>query len=350
MLKKFLLIAILFFVFSLLTIAQSNIGDGGKATEAILETPSGIAVDENSNVYIAERGGNRIRKVNAETGIITTIVGTGKSGFSGDDGKANEAEISAPELIAIDKKGNLLITDRGNKRVRKVNLETKIIKTIIGTGESGYSGDKGKALNAKITNPFGIGLDNKGNIYIADTENHAIRKVDAKTGIITTIVGNGTKGFSGDDGLATKAQLKRPHNVAFDEKNNLIIGDSFNLRIRIIDAKTKKIKTLYGIGEVGFSEDGTHASKAKFGFFGSILITEENIVFSEWINKRIRLINRKTGIMSSLKDSKGKPIKIEGPYGIAFDKKGNLYVAEAEKNRVWKINMKTREKKRFAGK
>ena len=348
--KQSLLIAVLFFFIFPATFAQNNIGDGGKATNAVLELPSGIAVDKDNNVYIAERGGNRIRKVDSKTGIITTFVGTGKRAFSGDGGKASEAEISNPELIAVDKKGNLLITDRGNKRVRKINLKTQIIETIIGTGESGYSGDGGKAINAKITNPFGVGVDKDGNIYIADTENHAIRKVDAKTGIITTVVGNGTKGFSGDGNLATKAQLKRPHNLVFDEEGNLIIGDSFNLRIRKVDAKTKKIKTLYGIGEVGFSEDGTYASKAKFGFFGSLLITKENIIFSEWINKRIRLINRKTGILSSLKDSKGKPIEIDGPYGMAFDKKGFLYIAEVEKNRVLKIIIKTGEVIHFAGK
>ena len=350
MLKSPLCIVVIFLIFSLTILSQDNIGDGGKATDAVLESPSGIAVDKDKNLYIAERRGNRIRKVDSKTGIITTYVGTGERGFSGDGGKASAADISIPELIAFDSKGNLLITDRGNGRIRRIDSKTGIIETLVGTGENGYAGDGGKASNARISSPFGVGVDNADNVYFADTENHAIRKIDAKTGIITTVAGNGSEGFSGDRDLATKASLKRPHNFLFDERGNLIIGDSFNLRIRVVDGKTKKIETLYGIGEVGFSKDGTNALKAKFGFFGAFILTKENLVFSEWINKRIRLINRKTGIITSLKDSTGKPLEIDGPYGIASDKAGFLYVAEANKNRVLKINLRNGDVIRFAGK
>ena len=343
-----ILISVLFI--SGVALAQSEIGDGGPANLAILDSPSGIAVDRNNNVYIAERRGSRIRKVDAKTGIIKTFVGTGKLGFSGDGGKASKAQIAHPELIAVDSKNNLIITDRGNSRIRKINLKTGIIETVAGTGVAGYDGDGGLATKAKISYPFGLGLDKDDNLFIADTENHAIRRVDTKTGIISTVAGNGKAGFTGDGGLATKASLNRPHNFVFDEKGNLIIGDSVNQRIRIVDAKTNRIKTLYGVGEMGFSEDGTKASTAKFGYFGTFLINKKSIIFSEWVNKRIRLIDRKTGRLASLTDSKGKTIEIGGPYGMATDNKGFLYVVGVHKNQVIKINPKNGKVKHFAGK
>lgn len=338
------------FFFPAVCPAQSDIGDGGKATEAVLESPSGIAVAPNGDVYIAERRGNRIRRVDAKTGIVTTFAGTGKRAFSGDGGKADKADISIPELIAFDSRGNLFITDRGNGRIRKIDGQTGIIETVVGTGETGFSGDGKKASEAKISSPFGVGFDKDDNLYFADTENHAVRRIDVKTGIITTVAGTGKDGFSGDGGPAVKAEFRRPHNLAFAENGDLVIGDSFNQRIRIVDGKTGLIKTSYGIGETGFSEDGTHAAKAKFGFFGAFLTDRENIIFSEWINKRIRFINRRTGIITSLKNSKGEPLEINGPYGMDIDEKGFLYVVEVEKNRVLKINPKTGEVIHFAGK
>ncbi|MGE3465450.1 MAG: hypothetical protein AB7J13_00840 [Pyrinomonadaceae bacterium] len=318
---------------------QGNIGDGGKATDAVLESPSGIAIDADGNVYIAERRANRIRRVDAKTGTVTTFAGTGKRGFSGDGGKAAAADISIPELIAFDNKGNLLITDRGNGRIRRIDAKTAIISTIVGTGVTGFSGDGGKAADAKISSPFGVGVDKDDNIYFADTENHAIRRIDAKTGTISSVAGTGKEGFAGDGGPAVNALLRRPHNFAIDENGDLFIGDSFNLRIRRVTAKTGKIETLYGIGEVGFSDDGVAAANAKFGYFGSILVTKDHLIVSDWINKRIRRIDRKTGIMTSFNSAEGKPIEIDGPYGMAVDSQNNLYVAAANENRVMKIDM-----------
>ncbi|MEZ5345668.1 MAG: hypothetical protein R2681_08955 [Pyrinomonadaceae bacterium] len=350
MLHRFLILILLTLSLFGVNFSQNPIGDGAKASEAILEFPSGIAVDQDNNVYIAERRANRIRKVDGKTGIITTFAGTGIRGFSGDGGKATEAQISIPELIAFDKFGNLYIADRGNGRIRKVDGTNGIISTIAGSGETGFDGDGGLARNAKISSPYCVAFDKNGDLFFADTENHSIRKIDMKSGKISTVAGNGIAGFSGDGGPATGAQLRRPHNFAFDADGDLIIGDSFNNRIRKVDHTTEKISTLYGIGETGFTEDGENASNAKFGFFGSFLITDKHIIFSEWINKRIRLIDKSSGIMTSLADPDGRPFEIEGPYGMAFDSEGNLYVAEAEENRVLKIDMKTRKLIRFAGK
>lgn len=344
------------FILSLLVLSvplapamQQGVGDGGKATEARIESPSGIAVDKNGDVYIAERRGNRIRKVDGKSGIISTVAGTGIQGFSGDGRQATGAKISNPELIALDGKGNLIITDRSNSRIRSVDLDSGIIKTIAGTGERGNSGDGGPAAAAKISLPFGVTVDSQGNIFIADTHNHSIRRIDRETGDITTVAGKGTEGFSGDGGPATAAEMREPHNLAIDEEGNLIIGDSFNVRIREVDGSTGKIRTLYGAGEAGLTEDGESAHGAKFGYFGSIIATKERIIFAEWINKRIRFIERRTGTLSSLRGPDGKPVEVDGPYGIALGAADWIYVAEANKNRVVRIDLKTGKLEHIAG-
>lgn len=328
---------------------QSPIGDGRPATEATLEFPSGIAIDSNGHVFIAERGGNRIRKVNAKTGIISTFVGTGSASYSGDGNLATLSTIAHPELIAIDNNDNLFIADRSNGRIRKVDSQTNFITTIIGGSEAGYSGDGQPMEEAKISYPYGIGFDKHHNLLIADTENHVIRKVDISLGVIKTVAGNGTSGFGGDGGPADEAQLNRPHNFTFTINGDLIIGDSRNLRIRKVDSKTGIISTLYGKGEIGFSEDGSPASEAKFGFFGSLLTYNKMLFFSEWINERIRIIDLNTGTMDSLKNSDGEVIKVDGPYGLAiYD--NSLFFVEANKNRIFKMDLETLEVTHFAGK
>lgn len=330
--------------------AISAPGDGGPATEATLGWPSGIAIDSDNNIYVAERRGNRVRRIDGDTGIITTLVGTGKAEFGGDGGPAWLASIAHPELIAIDPHDNLIITDRSNARIRRIDTKSGEISTITGNGTRGYSGDGKKAAEAVISNPFGVATDGSGNIFIADTENHVIRRIDHETAIINTVAGNGTAGFSGDGGAATDAQLRRPHNMAVDAEGSILVGDSQNQRIRFVDHKTGRISTLYGTGTQGTSEDGIMAKDADFAFFGSLLLDQAgDLILSGWLDNRIRRIETKTGIITTLAGTgeagftgDGGPAiraKLNGPYGMAMDQQGNLYVAEAENGRVRKISV-----------
>jgi uncharacterized protein (TIGR03437 family) len=205
----------------------ASLGDNGPATSAQLALPYGIAVDSGGNLYVADWGNNRIRKVS--NGVITTVAGNGTRGFSGDNGLATAAQLANPQGIAVDSAGNLYIADFGNASIRKVS--NGIITTVAGNGTPGFSGDNGPATSAQLYLPYGVAVDSAGNLYIGDSGNNRIRKVS--NGVIATVAGNGTFGFSGDNGPATSAQLANPYGVAIDSAGNLYIGDSGNSRIRV---------------------------------------------------------------------------------------------------------------------
>jgi len=208
---------------------QGYSGDEGQATAAELNNAIDIAFDSLGNMYVADPGNNRIRKINS-LGIITTIAGTGVAGYSGDGGQATLAEFNNVEGIVCDKGGNLFISDGINYRIRKINT-AGIITTIAGNGTGGYSGDNGQATAAELDSPGVIVFDAAGNLYFADEWNNVIRKIDT-TGIINTVVGTGTAGYSGDGGVASVAELNVPFALAFDKHGNLYIGDDGNNRIR----------------------------------------------------------------------------------------------------------------------
>jgi len=205
-------------------------GDGGAAVSAQLSMPGGIALDSAGNLFIGDSGNNRIRKVSTN-GIITTIAG-GASSYStiGDGGPAASASLSDPVGIALDASGNIFIADFGNQRIRLVST-SGIITTVAGNGVAGFSGDGGLATSAQLFYPWGVAVDKSGNLLIADSSNQRIRKVST-SGVISTVAGNGTQGFSGDGGLATNAQLSGPVGIAVDASGNLFIAEEFNYRIR----------------------------------------------------------------------------------------------------------------------
>jgi sugar lactone lactonase YvrE len=205
-------------------------GDGGPAREASLQEPTAIAFDGAGNLYIADRDNHAIRRVDAG-GIITTVAGSGDRGFAGDDGPATEAELSRPQGVAVDGAGNIYISDSENNRIRRVDA-SGVITTIAGTGQPGYSGDGGPALEATIVDPYVLVADGGGNLLFSSSGN-VVRMIDAN-GIIRTVAGTGEGGLSGDEGPATQGQLSFPTGLVFDAAGNLYIGEVGNQRIRIV--------------------------------------------------------------------------------------------------------------------
>ena len=329
-------------------------GDGGQATNAKLSEPSWSVIDNLGNLYIDDAANNVIRKVNI-TGIITTIAGTGTAGYSGDGGPATNAEFNEPYAIAFDKAGNLYIADGINRAIRKINVSTGIIITIAGNGTAGYSGDGGPATAAEISGPLGIAFDTTGNLYFSDgAGNNVIRKITISTGIITTVVGNGTQGYSGDGGHATAAQLDFPLQVQIDKSNNLYIDDSNNNVIRKVTISTGIISTIVGngygagTGTGGYSGDGGQATAAELYIPDGILLDSlGNLYIADGFNNVIRKVNTAgiiytlagTGIAGYSGDG-GSPLAAElsSPVGIMLDAHDNLYVVDYGNNRVRKIS------------
>jgi hypothetical protein len=271
-------------------------GDGGPATSARLFDTVDMAVDASGNLFIADRLNNRIRKVDAAIGVITTVAGSGIAGsiyndpFSGDGGLATSATLNRPEGVAVDGAGNLFIADTGNYRIRRVDAATRIITTVAGTGSLASSGDGGGAAIAGFV-PADVAVDATGNLFIADAFNHRIRRVAAATGVITTVAGNGTGYFSGDGGPATSASFGLSYDVVVDAAGNVFIPD--DTRVRRVDATTGIITTVAGTGNGGFSGDGGPATSAILNPTRAVAVdTAGNLFIADTDNHRIRKVER----------------------------------------------------------
>jgi len=319
-------------------------GDGGQATAAELFNPEGIDIDAAGNIYIADGSNNRIRKVST-SGIITTIAGNGAAGFSGDAGQASVAALNFPSGVILDATGNLYIADQANHCIRKINT-SGVISTIAGIGGvSGFIGDGAMATLAKLNTPSGVAVDAAGNVYIADANNNRIRKVNS-SGIITTIAGDGTASFSGDGGQATLAALNHPTGVTIDGAGNLFIAAWGNHRIRKVNT-SGIITTVAGNGTAGFSGDGGQATLAELDNpFGVKLDATGNIYLADFINNRIRMINT-TGVITTLAGNgtagfsgdggQATAAELQHPGGVAFDASGNMYIADFVNGRIRQV-------------
>ncbi len=270
-------------------------GDGGPSTAAQLYYPYGVAMDPAGNLYIADWRNNRIRKVTV-AGVISTLAGSGAQGFGGDGGPATTAQLNYPTSVVGDAAGNLYIADTGNYRIRKVT-PAGIISTIAGNGTSGFSGDGGPATSAQLGSlPGGVAVDAAGNLYIAD--NQRIRKI-TPAGAISTVVGTGIAGFSGDGGPAAVAQLNSPRNVAADAIGTLYIADAGNYRIRKVTA-AGVISTIAGTGTGGFSGDGGPATSSRLNSPSGVAVDAAgNVYIADTDNSRIRMITT-SGVITTV--------------------------------------------------
>ena len=341
-------------------------GDGGPAMSALLNTPQSVVVDAFGNLFIADTDNNRIRKVSA-SGIISTVAGEGYFAFSGDGGPAISAALNTPQSVAVDASGNLFIADTGNNRIRKVSANG-IITTVAGNGIKGFSGDGGPATSAELNGPNGIAVDASGNLFIADTFNNRIRKVSAN-GIISTVAGNGTEGFSGDGGPATLAELSDPSGVAVDSSGNLFIADRNNSRVRKVSTNGI-ISTVAGKGDpgvffdnAGYSGDGGPATSAALAIpMGIAVDASGNLFVADTYNNRIRRVSAGgiistvagVGVFNSLAYNEccqidlgsgdGGPATaatLDYPSGVAVDGSGNIFIADTYDGRIREVLVQT---------
>ncbi|MFD0589164.1 S-layer homology domain-containing protein [Paenibacillus sp. GCM10027627] len=322
-------------------------GDGGAGVMAQLRDPEYLFVDDRGNVYISDTRNHVVRKFNPVTGIINTIAGNGEEGYSGDDGPATEAQLNSPRGIVVDVQGNVYIADSENGRVRMVDAATGTISTVAGSGQFDYMGDGGPATDAGIDGPSGVALDRDGNLYIVDTFNSAIRKVNSE-GIISTVAGNGDHGYAGDGRPATEAQFDYPRGIVIDDNGNMYIADYENDRIRKVDGATGLVSTVAGIGEPGFSGDGGPATAAQLDKpEGLALDSSGNLLIADTENDRIRVVNGETGSILTYAGSGNESYSGEGipaiqadlntPIGVATDSNGNVYIADNDNHRVRKL-------------
>ncbi|MCP4696421.1 MAG: hypothetical protein GY862_06195 [Gammaproteobacteria bacterium] len=327
--------------------------DGKAATAMRLKYPQGIAADSAGNLYIADTRNHCIRKVD-KLGIVHTVAGDGTSGYNGDDIPAAEALLASPNSIALDSKGNLYIADGNNDRVRKVDA-AGIITTIAGNGSGGYSGDGGPATAAQIDAPMGIVIDSGGTVYFASRNNDVIRKID-KHGEISTIAGNRNGNIAGywelgDDGPASEAQLWGPTLLALDNEANLLIADMGNNRIRKIDADGI-ITTLAGNGFAGIFQSGYWgdrqlATEAEINIPHAVVADGiDNLYIADTGNNVIRKIDA-SGVINTVAGGRqagfsgdggfAADARLAGPFGLAIDEAGNLYIADTNNHRIRKI-------------
>lgn len=315
-------------------------GDNRPAVEAHLNAPAAVAVDAQGNIYIADVRNHRIRRIDLH-GIITTVAGTGQPGYSGDGGLATNAQLNQPLGIALDSKGNLLIADTLNGRIRRVDA-AGIITTVAGDGSEGFGGDDGPATEAMFARPVGLAVDSEGNIYVADVFNNRIRKF-AVEGKIFTVAGDGTGGYGGDGGPAIKAQLNRPRDVAVDKNGNLYIADMDNHRVRRVGTDGVII-TIAGDGEEGYNGDGLLAVEAKLRFPRGVDIDRMGrLLIADLGNHRIRRVELDGRIQTIVGNGQdgfsgdGGPAteaRIRGPRDVAAGPSGLLLIADLDNHRI----------------
>ncbi len=329
--------------------SQGSSGDGGLAVDATFRNPSDVDVDAAGNLYIVDRGNHKIRRVNAANGIIQTVAGTGVAGYSGDNGPATSAQLYNPTSVAAENDGTFFIADTTNERIRQV-FPSGGIRTFAGNGVSGFTGDNGPATNARIGRPWGIGVDDDGNVYFPEMLNQRIRMVKRSTETIHTFAGTGQFAFC-DNVAPLSACFKNPTNVDYDPvADALYVGDSGNQRIRKIPLNGGNVTTVAGTGFLGFTGDGGPATQARFNGPGGIAVHPTfGIYVADEQNFRIRHINTAaTPLISTYAGNGNEPhggdggpamsAKLNGPGALTTDDFGNLYIADSLNQRIRKVN------------
>ncbi len=317
-------------------------GDGGRAVLAQLDQPFHCSFGSKGEMYVADTNNHCIRRVD-RSGTITTVAGNGKKGYSGDGGRAVEATMNEPYGVVADRNGNLYIVDRLNSAIRKVDVKTGIISTLAGNGKQGYSGDGGPASQSQLREPNGLALDGLGALYIADVADNRIRLIDLRNGIISTFAGTGKRQFTGDDGPAALASIDGARAVDVDRDGNVYICEREGNRIRKMDPKTGIIRTIAGTGAAGYSGDGGPALQATFNGPKWIYVSGDGAIYVvDTENHCVRRIDQKSGIVTTVaggargSGGDGGPAtqaRLDRPHGCTVRDR-LLYIADTNNHRI----------------
>ncbi len=322
---------------------QGFSGDGGPATSAKIDNPFGVVRGPDAALWFTEYTGHRIRKVNPD-GTIQTPAGTGAKGYTGDGGPATQATFNLPHEIRFDKEGNYYIADMSNHAIRCVDAKTGVITTYAGTGKAGYSGDGGPANRAELKQPHSIQFGPDGHLYICDIGNNVIRRVDTKTGIISTFAGTGTPGPTPDGSPITATPLKGPRSLDFDAAGNLWLVTREGNQVFKFDMKAGIIHHIAGTGKKGFTGNGGPAEEATLsGPKGVAIDAEGNVWLADTESHSVRMIDAKTGNLELIAGTgakgdgpDGDPLKCQMArlHGIFVDADGSVYIGDSEAHRV----------------
>lgn len=285
-------------------------------------------------------------------GKVITILGDGKAGYTGDNGPADEAQCEQPFGLVIGPDGALYVCETANHVIRRIDLETNNVTTVAGTGEKGYSGDGGSALEAKLDEPYEIRFDKQGNMFFVEMLNNIVRRVDAKTGVISTVAGTGEKGFSGDGKAATEATFNRPHSICFDSAGHLYICDIGNHRVRVVKAETGIVDTYLGTGKQARLPDGARVGRTPVSGPRALDFDGENMWLALREGNAVYRIDVERGLLHHVAglggknayEGDGRPARLArlaGPKGISVDKQGNIFLADTESHTIRRIDGQT---------
>jgi streptogramin lyase len=323
--------------------AKGFSGDGALATAAQLADPGGISRGPDGALYVCDTANHRIRKITPD-GKISTVAGTGEKGHSGDGGPATAAKLDEPYEVRFDSAGNVFWVERLSHSVRKLDVKTGTIATVAGTGVAGFSGDGGPASKAQLSDPHSIGFDRKGDLYICDVKNHRIRKVDMKSGTISTFAGTGEKLPTPEGAKFSAAPLFGPRAMDFDGHGNLWLALREGNAIYRLDLAQGTVHRVAGTGKKGFSGDGGPAKDAELnGPKGIAVAPDGNVFIADTENHVIRRIDVKTGVLSTVagtgargNGTESDPLKcaLNRPHGVFVDADGAVYIGDTEAQRV----------------
>ncbi|HIE97297.1 MAG TPA: hypothetical protein EYG03_00180 [Planctomycetes bacterium] len=324
-------------------------GDGGPADQVAVSQPFGIVIGPDKALYICQVGSHVIRRVDPETNVITTVAGNGEKGYSGNGGLATAAALNEPYEVRFDKAGNMFFVEMQNHIVRKVNAVTGIIELVAGSGAKGFGGDNGPATQALLSRPHSIALDNKSNLYICDIGNHRVRKVDLTTGIISTFAGTGERKPTPDGSPITGTPTNGPRALDFDGRHSLILALREGNAIYRMNLNTKTLHHLAGTGKKGYSGDGGPAKQAALsGPKGVALGPNGDIYFADTESHTIRVIRVSTDTVETIvgdgmkgdgPDGAALKCRLDRPHGVFVDAAGRVYIGDSNNHRVRVLNV-----------
>ena len=319
-------------------------GDGGPGTQAQINNPYGLTVGPDGALYVCEIGNHLIRRLDMKTGKVSTVAGNGKPGYAGDGGPATQASLNEPYEIRFDKQGNMFFVEMKNNLIRRVDAKTKIITTVAGGVEPGFSGDGGPAAKAQFRQPHSIAFDPQGRLLVCDIGNHRVRRIDLKTGLIETYLGNGERKETPDGAPVKGTPVNGPRAIDLDKKGNLYLVLREGNAVYRIDPKTETIHHIAGTGKKGFTGDGADARKADLNGPKGIAWAPDNSVYiADTESHTLRRIDLNSGIISTEvgdgqrgdgPETSPRQCRMARPHGVFADSKGVIYIGDSEAHRV----------------